>query len=319
MKTQTSYDDGQSNNVNNTSGGAGGGNSSRSSNKSKKWSKLNLSGGNGGSFGGGSSTLMGNSINLLSSNNKRNSHHNNHYQAASHQKNLRRNRKYSYLIKFMEKWYEFMVKIINWFLLLLYDVIYLSCGIIWDRLKLFYVYVLNFLIMVKQEMKNNSDLPMNLIKKCGKKIDAKFKKDSKLAFWRKFERKKIIPEPISDYYKNGRLPQTGDEAMYSLLNCKGKDAYSILGVTIESSQEQIRKHYKKIAVLVHPDKNKQPGAEEAFKILQRAFELIGEPENRKAYDQSVAEVLNVEKAWSELNDLLAQLHTKIAEAANTIR
>lgn len=39
----------------------------------------------------------------------------------------------------------------------------------------------------------------------------------------------------------------------------------------------MRKHYKKIAVLVHPDKNKQAGAEEAFKILQRAFELIGEP------------------------------------------
>lgn len=52
---------------------------------------------------------------------------------------------------------------------------------------------------------------------------------------------------------------------------------SILGVQSDCSQEQIRKHYKKIAVLVHPDKNKQPGAEEAFKILQRAFELIGEP------------------------------------------
>lgn len=52
---------------------------------------------------------------------------------------------------------------------------------------------------------------------------------------------------------------------------------SILGVTSDCSQELIRKHYKKIAVLVHPDKNKQPGAEEAFKILQRAFELIGEP------------------------------------------
>lgn len=53
--------------------------------------------------------------------------------------------------------------------------------------------------------------------------------------------------------------------------------FSILGVQSDCSQEQIRKHYKKIAVLVHPDKNKQPGAEEAFKILQRAFELIGEP------------------------------------------
>jgi DnaJ homolog subfamily C member 14 len=54
-------------------------------------------------------------------------------------------------------------------------------------------------------------------------------------------------------------------------------SFSILGVSPDCSQEQIRKHYKKIAVLVHPDKNKQPGAEEAFKVLQRSFELIGEP------------------------------------------
>lgn len=42
-------------------------------------------------------------------------------------------------------------------------------------------------------------------------------------------------------------------------------------------------------------------------------------ENRKSYDQGVAEALNAEKAWSELNDLLKQLQTKIAEAVNTIR
>ncbi|KAL9692944.1 hypothetical protein quinque_012229 [Culex quinquefasciatus] len=157
-----------------------------------------------------------------------------------------------------------------------------------------------------------------------KSFDSRFAKDSKWAFWRGKKKPEDpsssnAPNGTKNYYKDGRLPSTADEAMSSLLNCKGKDAYAILGVSPDCSQEQIRKHYKKIAVLVHPDKNKQPGAEEAFKVLQRSFELIGEPENRKAYDQSLAEALNAEKAWSEINDLLTQLHTKISEAANTIR
>lgn len=52
---------------------------------------------------------------------------------------------------------------------------------------------------------------------------------------------------------------------------------SILGVTKNCPDEVIKKYYKRQAVLVHPDKNNQPGAEEAFKILVHAFELIGEP------------------------------------------
>lgn len=41
--------------------------------------------------------------------------------------------------------------------------------------------------------------------------------------------------------------------------------------------DQIRKHYKRLAMFVHPDKNDMPQAEEAFKVLQRAFDAIGEP------------------------------------------
>jgi curved DNA-binding protein CbpA len=53
--------------------------------------------------------------------------------------------------------------------------------------------------------------------------------------------------------------------------------FSILGVTPHCTDDDIKKYYKRQAVLVHPDKNNQPGAEEAFKILVHAFELIGEP------------------------------------------
>nr|CAD7411638.1 unnamed protein product [Timema poppensis] len=135
---------------------------------------------------------------------------------------------------------------------------------------------------------------------------------------------KTPPEEVDVTFKDGlesnmALPSTGDEAMKRLLGCKGKDPYSILGVTPYCPDDDIKRYYKRQAFLVHPDKNNQPGAEEAFKILVHAFELIGEPERRKAYDRRVAETQQVEQAWSELSDLLSQLHQKMEYAANTIR
>lgn len=46
---------------------------------------------------------------------------------------------------------------------------------------------------------------------------------------------------------------------------------------VDSSEDDIKKYYKRQAVLVHPDKNNQSGAEEAFKILIHAFNMIGDP------------------------------------------
>ncbi|XP_055321478.1 dnaJ homolog dnj-5 isoform X3 [Sitodiplosis mosellana] len=231
----------------------------------------------------------------------------------------RKNNTYEFILKLAHTWFNYMLFFFKWLIALVADVFMLSIGIILDHFSAVYDYSCQMFSSLRSELTNNSGRPYAYFISLWQKFDNKFSKDSKWAVWRRLFSKKKPPETIPDYYKNGRLPQTGDEAMYSLLNCKGKDAYSILGVQSDCSQEQIRKHYKKIAVLVHPDKNKQPGAEEAFKILQRAFELIGEPENRKSYDQGVAEALNAEKAWSELNDLLKQLQTKIAEAVNTIR
>lgn len=118
---------------------------------------------------------------------------------------------------------------------------------------------------------------------------------------------------------NIALPTTGEEAMKRLLACKGKDPYSILGVTHGCTDEDVKKYYKRQAFLVHPDKNKQPGAEEAFKILAHAFEIIGEPERRAEYDTRLAEEVQLEASWSELASLLTRLQEKLDEAANTIR
>ncbi|KAG5892352.1 hypothetical protein JTB14_011218 [Gonioctena quinquepunctata] len=118
---------------------------------------------------------------------------------------------------------------------------------------------------------------------------------------------------------NINMPTTRDEAMKRLLACKGKDPYSILGVSPTCTDDDIKRYYKRQAFLVHPDKNNLPGAEEAFKILVHAFDMIGEPERRASYDRGVVESAQVVQAWSELTELLQQLQQKVEAAANTIR
>ncbi|KAJ1528884.1 hypothetical protein ONE63_007253 [Megalurothrips usitatus] len=65
---------------------------------------------------------------------------------------------------------------------------------------------------------------------------------------------------------------------------KSKDYYEILGVDKEASESEIRKSYKKLALLIHPDKNQAPGAQEAFKVIGNAVAILTDPEKRKQYD-----------------------------------
>jgi molecular chaperone DnaJ len=66
----------------------------------------------------------------------------------------------------------------------------------------------------------------------------------------------------------------------------GKDFYAILGVKKDDSPEAIKKTYRKLARKYHPDVN--PGnkeAEEKFKAISEAHEVLSEPEKRKIYDE----------------------------------
>ncbi|NKF21606.1 DnaJ C-terminal domain-containing protein [Solimonas marina] len=64
-----------------------------------------------------------------------------------------------------------------------------------------------------------------------------------------------------------------------------KDYYKILGVSRSASADEIKRAYRKLAREFHPDRNKSAGAEDRFKEVNEANEVIGDPEKRKAYDE----------------------------------
>jgi curved DNA-binding protein len=64
-----------------------------------------------------------------------------------------------------------------------------------------------------------------------------------------------------------------------------KDYYQILEVTAESGEDAIRKSYRRLAMLYHPDRNPdKPGAEEKFKEIAEAYGVLTDPVKRRQYD-----------------------------------
>ncbi|MBN2722985.1 MAG: DnaJ domain-containing protein [Deltaproteobacteria bacterium] len=65
-----------------------------------------------------------------------------------------------------------------------------------------------------------------------------------------------------------------------------KDLYSILGVPKTASEDEIKKSYRELAKKYHPDRNADnPSATERFKEIGAAFEILGDPDKRKLYDE----------------------------------
>jgi curved DNA-binding protein len=65
---------------------------------------------------------------------------------------------------------------------------------------------------------------------------------------------------------------------------KYKDYYEILGVSRDAKIADIRKAYRKLSKKYHPDVNKEPGAEEKYKEINEAYEVLKDPDKRQKYD-----------------------------------
>src|ERR687885_1546089 len=65
-----------------------------------------------------------------------------------------------------------------------------------------------------------------------------------------------------------------------------RDLYSVLGVDRKASADEIKKAYRKLARQYHPDRNpNDESAEERFKEIQSAYDIVGDPDKRKEYDR----------------------------------
>lgn len=65
----------------------------------------------------------------------------------------------------------------------------------------------------------------------------------------------------------------------------GDDFYKVLGVARNASQDEIKSAYRRLARQYHPDVNKDPDAQKRFTSVQEAYDVLGDEEKRRVYDQ----------------------------------
>jgi len=64
-----------------------------------------------------------------------------------------------------------------------------------------------------------------------------------------------------------------------------KDYYNTLGLTLEASEQDIKKAYRKLAMQYHPDRNGgNPESEKRIKEINEAYQILGDEEKRRRYD-----------------------------------
>ncbi|KAI0518704.1 hypothetical protein KFK09_006140 [Dendrobium nobile] len=75
------------------------------------------------------------------------------------------------------------------------------------------------------------------------------------------------------------------------------DHYGVLQVEVSADEALIKKQYRRLALLLHPDKNKFAGAEAAFKLVGEAYKVLSDQANRQVYDSRRRVQMRVATSW----------------------
>ncbi|POW07086.1 hypothetical protein PSHT_10110 [Puccinia striiformis] len=99
--------------------------------------------------------------------------------------------------------------------------------------------------------------------------------------------KRTTPKPSVSTPSNFKPAQL--DLVKKVRRHKTTQYYEILELKRESDESQIKSAYRKLALALHPDKNNAPGADEAFKMVSKAFQVLSDPDKRAAYDRHGAD------------------------------